>query len=161
MLKFMIFLLYIVNSMTNVTKNEKILKTKAPIVDALKKAYENPTYQFHIPGHTKGGGTLPDFRKLIGKKALSLDTTDEFDGLGTLHPATGPIREAQELAAAAFGAKKTFFLFKRVNGRKPCACNGFNQKRPENFNKQKLSPLGFDRNDNFRRRTFMAYSKSL
>ena len=110
MLKFMIFLLYIVNSMTNVTKNEKILKTKAPIVDALKKAYENPTYQFHIPGHTKGGGTLPDFRKLIGKKALSLDTTDEFDGLGTLHPATGPIREAQELAAAAFGAKKTFFL---------------------------------------------------
>ena len=110
MLKFMIFLLYIVNSMTNVTKNEKILKTKAPIVDALKKAYENPTYQFHIPGHTKGGGTLPDFRKLIGKKALSLDTTDEFDGLGPLHPATGPIREAQELAAAAFGAKKTFFL---------------------------------------------------
>ena len=27
-----------------ITKNEKILKTKAPIVDALKKAYENPTY---------------------------------------------------------------------------------------------------------------------
>jgi len=49
-------------------------------------------------------------KKLIGKKALSIDTTDEFDGLGTLHPATGPIKEAQELAAKAFGAKKTFFL---------------------------------------------------
>lgn len=102
--------------MTNVTQTRKAakakeaVKIKAPIVEALKKAYENPTYQFHIPGHTKGSGTLPDFRKLVGKKALALDTTDEFDGLGTLHPATGPIKEAQELAAQAFGAKKTFFL---------------------------------------------------
>ena len=99
--------------MTNVTRQEKSSKIKAPIVEALKKAYENPTYQFHIPGHTKGNGSLPEFKKLIGKKALSIDTTDEFDGLGTLHPATGPIKEAQELAAKAFGAKKTFFL---ING---------------------------------------------
>ena len=49
--------------MTNVTKNNKSVKVKAPIVDALKQAYENPTYQFHIPGHTKGNGTLPDFKK--------------------------------------------------------------------------------------------------
>ncbi len=103
--------------MTNVTKrtmnktNEnKYTKVKAPIVEALKRTYEKPSYQFHIPGHTKGNGSLPEFRKLIGKKALSIDTTDEFDGLGTLHPATGPIKEAQELAAKAFGAKKTFFL---------------------------------------------------
>lgn len=98
--------------MTNVIKNKKAvkLKVKTPIVDALKQACENPTYQFHIPGHTKGCGALPEFKKLIGKKALSIDTTDEFDNLGTLHPATGPIKEAQELAAKAFGAKKTFFL---------------------------------------------------
>lgn len=85
-------------------------KIKAPIVEALQAALENPTYQFHIPGHTKGQGVYPDFKKLVGKKALSVDTTDEFDNLGTLHPATGPIKEAQELAAKAFGAKKTFFL---------------------------------------------------
>lgn len=96
--------------MTGVIKKDKSIKIKAPIVEALKKAYENPTYQFHIPGHTKGNGSLPEFRKLIGKKALSVDTTDEFDNLGTLHPATGPIKEAQELAAKAFGAKRTFFL---------------------------------------------------
>lgn len=96
--------------MTNVTKNKKITKVSAPIVEALKKAYENPTYQFHIPGHTKGNGSLPEFKKLVGRKALCVDTTDEFDNLGTLHPATGPIKEAQELAAEAFGAKKTFFL---------------------------------------------------
>lgn len=96
--------------MTNVTRNAKSTKVKAPIVEALKQAYENPSYQFHIPGHTKGNGSLPEFRKLIGRKALCVDTTDEFDNLGTLHPATGPIKEAQELAAQAFGAKKTFFL---------------------------------------------------
>ena len=99
--------------MTNVTtppKNKIAKKVKAPIVEALKNAYENPSYQFHIPGHTRGTGTLPEFRKLVGKKALTVDTTDEFDGLGTLHPATGPIKEAQELAAKAFGAQKTFFL---------------------------------------------------
>lgn len=94
----------------NKIKNNKKTNIHAPIVEALKKAYDNPTYQFHIPGHTKGLGTLSDFRNLIGKKALKVDTTDEFDNLGTLNPATGPIKEAQELAAQAFGAKKTFFL---------------------------------------------------
>ncbi len=97
----------------NIQINQQIKeaqKVKAPIVEALRKAYENPTYQFHIPGHTKGKGIYKDFKKLIGEKALNIDTTDEFDNLGTLHPATGPIKEAQELAAEAFGAKKTFFL---------------------------------------------------
>ena len=91
------------------TENDNI-KVKAPIVEALKNAYENPTYQFHIPGHTKGKAIFKDFRKLVGDKVLNIDTTDEFDNLGTLHPATGPIKEAQELAAQAFGAKRTFFL---------------------------------------------------
>lgn len=99
--------------MPNKVKNNKQTKIKAPIVEALKTAYNHPTYQFHIPGHTKGFGTLPEFRRLIGKKALMVDTTDEFDNLGTLTPATGPIKEAEELAAKAFGAKRTFFL---ING---------------------------------------------
>jgi arginine/lysine/ornithine decarboxylase len=96
--------------MPNRIKNRKQTSINAPIVEALKTAYKNPTYQFHIPGHTKGLGTLPDFRKLIGKKALMVDTTDEFDNLGTLTPATGPIKEAETLAAQAFGADRTFFL---------------------------------------------------
>jgi len=88
----------------------EVVKVKAPIVEALKNAVEHPTYQFHIPGHTKGRAVFSDFKKLIGEKALNVDTTDEFDNLGTLHPATGPIGEAQKLAAEAFGAEKTFFL---------------------------------------------------
>ena len=83
---------------------------KAPIVETLQKAYDNPSYQFHIPGHTRGNGTLKAFKQLLGTKALKVDTTDEFDNLGTLHPATGAIKEAEELAAQAFNAQRTFFL---------------------------------------------------
>ena len=114
--------------MTNVTKNAKATKVQAPIVEALKKAYENPSYQFHIPGHTKGNGSLPEFKKLIGRKALCIDTTDEFDNLGTLHPATGPIKEAQELAAKAFGAKKTFFLLNGSTAGNLALAMGLTQK---------------------------------
>src|SRR5574344_893527 len=83
---------------------------KAPLVEALGNFYKNPMMQFHIPGHTGGHGAYQPFKKLVGDRALSLDTTDEFDNLGTLHPATGPIKEAQGLAAAAFGAQRTFYL---------------------------------------------------
>ncbi len=100
------------------TKIHKFRKTtpdvqtdvKAPLVEALEKFYKNPMMQFHIPGHTGGRAAYKPFKKLVGSNALLLDTTDEFDNLGTLHPATGPIKEAQELAAKAFGAQRTFFL---------------------------------------------------
>lgn len=94
----------------NNTRKEIHTKVKAPIVEAMKNALEHPTYQFHIPGHTKGRAVFEDFKQLTGQKVLTLDTTDEFDNLGTLHPATGPIKEALDLAAQAFGAKRTFFL---------------------------------------------------
>lgn len=83
---------------------------KAPLVEALEKFYKNPMMQFHIPGHTGGRASYQPFKKLIGNRALLLDTTDEFDNLGTLHPATGPIKEAQVLASKAFGTQRTFFL---------------------------------------------------
>lgn len=83
---------------------------KAPLVEALEKFYKNPMMQFHIPGHTGGHAVYKPFKKLVGNRALLLDTTDEFDNLGTLHPATGPIKEAMDLAAQAFGVKRTFFL---------------------------------------------------
>lgn len=90
--------------------NEIQSDVKAPLVQALEAFYKNPMMQFHIPGHTGGRGSFQKFKNLIGNRALVLDTTDEFDNLGTLHPATGPIKEAQDLAAKAFGTERTFFL---------------------------------------------------
>ena len=85
-------------------------ETYAPLVEAMSVAFKNPTYQFHIPGHTKGQGVYKPFKDLVGDRLLALDTTDEFDNLGTLHPATGPIKEAEKLASLAFDTKRTFFL---------------------------------------------------
>ena len=86
------------------------MSDKAPILQALENYVKNPTYQFHIPGHTHGKGVCKRFRDLVGEQVLNLDTTDEFDNLGTLTPATGAIKEAEILAAEAFGARRTFFL---------------------------------------------------
>jgi len=95
--------------MIEIKKIIKRKKIKSPLVDALIKYSKHPLHQFHIPGHTGGKFTLDKFRNLIGK-ALSIDTTDEFDGLGTLNPATGPIKKAEIAAARAFGARRTLFL---------------------------------------------------
>ncbi len=82
---------------------------EAPLVDALQNSLNNPPLQFHIPGHTKGQGLLAQFKTLLKEGAL-LDNTDEFNSFGTLHPATGPVKKAQELMAQALGASYSYFL---------------------------------------------------
>lgn len=83
---------------------------QAPLLDALEKYKKSPSVGFHIPGHNRGAGVLGRFEELIGEDALLLDTTDEFDGLGTLHPSSGAIADAMQLASIAYNSKKTFFI---------------------------------------------------
>lgn len=94
--------------------NEKInfnsKKTTAPLVEAMMNYKNNPMTGFHIPGHYRGSGVYPDFKNLVGDDVLRIDTTDEFDNLGTLHPSTGAIETAQKIAATAWGAKRTYFV---------------------------------------------------
>lgn len=91
-------------------ENKKTFVNKAPLVDALSEYSKHPCVQFHIPGHTRGNAILPKFKEVLNQNVSLIDTTDEFDNLGTLHPATGAIKEAQELCAKAFGVQKSFFL---------------------------------------------------
>ena len=81
-----------------------------PLLDAMESYKKEPMTGFHIPGHNRGCGIHPKFQQLVGLDCLNLDTTDEFDNLGTLHPATGAIKKAQELAAITYNAKRTFFV---------------------------------------------------
>lgn len=62
---------------------------------------------FHFPGH-KGRSQSEAHARLFGR-ALLHDLT-EIPGLDDLHSPSGVIKQAQELAADAFGASKTFFL---------------------------------------------------
>ena len=79
-----------------------------PIYEALKAYTASDPLPFHMPGHKLGKGIPDEFLERIEK----LDLT-EIPGTDNLHMPSGAIMEAQELAARAFGARKTFFL---VNG---------------------------------------------
>lgn len=80
----------------------------------LAHASRNPI-QFHIPGHKKGVGMAPEFRKFIGENALSIDLIN-IAPLDDLHNPHGMIREAQQIAAEAFGADYTFFSVQGTSG---------------------------------------------
>lgn len=80
----------------------------------IEHARKNPT-QFHIPGHKKGAGIDPDFRNFIGNNALSIDLIN-IGPLDDLHQPKGIIKQAQDLAAEAFGADHTFFSVQGTSG---------------------------------------------
>lgn len=87
-------------------------QTKTPLLDAiLGYAVEDPA-PLHIPAHKLGRGVSERWRAAIGENALRMDLT-EVIGLDDLHQPEGAIREAQELAADAWGSDQAFFL---VNG---------------------------------------------
>ncbi|MFD0049155.1 aminotransferase class I/II-fold pyridoxal phosphate-dependent enzyme [Actinomycetes bacterium NPDC127524] len=80
----------------------------------INHAKKNPI-QFHIPGHKKGQGIDPEFRNFIGENALSIDLIN-IAPLDDLHQPKGIIKQAQDLAAEAFGADHTFFSVQGTSG---------------------------------------------
>lgn len=78
-----------------------------PIYDMLQRYIKkNPTI-FHMPGHKMGNSEFDYYENVIKWDVTEIPETDD------LHEPKGAILKAMELAAKAFGAKKTFFL---VNG---------------------------------------------
>lgn len=80
----------------------------------LAHASRNPI-QFHIPGHKKGAGMASEFRAFIGENALSIDLIN-IAPLDDLHNPHGIIRDAQAIAAQAFGADHTYFSVQGTSG---------------------------------------------
>lgn len=89
---------------------ERQLRT--PLFDALVALAEARKVSFHTPGHKSGKGISTRFRKFVGSKIFTIDLTT-LDEVDCLQKPVGVIREAQELAAEAHGADRSFFL---VNG---------------------------------------------
>ena len=87
-------------------------QNRTPLLDAVAAyARREPAY-FKIPAHRFERGISPRWRKWTGDRIFRFDLT-EAEGLDDLHCAEGVIRQAQELAAELYGARKTWFL---VNG---------------------------------------------
>ncbi|MEX2416705.1 MAG: aminotransferase class I/II-fold pyridoxal phosphate-dependent enzyme [Paenibacillaceae bacterium] len=86
-----------------------------PLFTALVNHANQQPVQFHIPGHKKGRGMENEFRQFIGDNALSIDLIN-IAPLDDLHRPSGIIKDAQELAADAFGADYTFFSVQGTSG---------------------------------------------
>lgn len=80
----------------------------APLLTSLYLAAQRRDCAFHTPGHRRGQGTSSQLQTLLGQ-ALQADLP-ELPGLDNLLAPTGVIQAAQELAAIAFGAERTWFL---------------------------------------------------
>jgi arginine decarboxylase len=93
----------------------KLDQTKTPMFDALLEYHNNDTIPFHVPGHKRGHGMHKKFRDFVGTNILSIDVT-VFHQVDSLHKPTGAIKEAQELAADAYGADYTFFSIHGTSG---------------------------------------------
>jgi arginine/lysine/ornithine decarboxylase len=87
-------------------------QVRTPLFDALVSLAEAKKVSFHTPGHKSGKGISTRFRKFVGSKIFTIDLTT-LDEVDCLQKPVGVIKEAQELAAEAHGADRSFFL---VNG---------------------------------------------
>ncbi len=92
--------------------NGKILTQEdTPIHRALEEQRLNRLAHFDVPGH-KGGRGNKELKKFLGEDAMRLDMNSMKPLDNLCHP-TSVIKDAQDLAAKAFGADEAFFI---VNG---------------------------------------------
>ena len=84
---------------------------RAPIAEALTDFSALRVVPFDVPGHKRGHGNR-ELSDVLGAKCISLDVNSMKPLDNLCHPVS-VIREAEELAADAFGASSAFFM---VNG---------------------------------------------
>ena len=87
-------------------------QAQTPLLTALLKIADEPHAAFYTPGHKRGVGISQQLLDVFGKGMFSADLP-ELTELDNLFAANGAIAQAQQLAAEAFGAARTWFL---VNG---------------------------------------------
>ena len=77
-------------------------------MQALQELGRRRVVPFDVPGHKRGRGN-PDLAAFLGEKALAMDV-NSMKPLDLLGNPVSVIKEAEELAAAAFGASSAFFM---------------------------------------------------
>ena len=89
----------------------KLKQERMPILEALKQFKKSRIVPFDVPGHKRGRGNseLTDF---LGEQCMSVDVNSMKPLDNLCHPVS-VIKEAETLAADAFGARQAFFM---VNG---------------------------------------------
>ena len=83
-----------------------------PLYDAILAYANKKITPFHMPGHKMGRGFVPQG---LFEDPACFDLT-EIPGTDDLYHPSGPIITAQEVAAEAFGAGRTWFLVNGASG---------------------------------------------
>ena len=80
----------------------------APIYEALEEFDKKRVVPFDVPGHKRERGN-PELVALLGQKCVSIDVNSMKPLDNLCHPIS-VIRQAEELAAEAFGAAHAFLM---------------------------------------------------
>jgi arginine decarboxylase len=89
-------------------------RARTPFYDALRAYVLSAKDAWHTPGHSSGDSLrgspwVSEFHEFMGEHVFDADLSVSVKALDSLMEPTGVIAEAQQMAAKAFGARKTFF----------------------------------------------------
>lgn len=90
---------------------KKLSQHNAPIYEAIKAYKSDRIVRFDVPGH-KGGRGNKELTDFLGENCLKVDV-NSMKPLDNLSHPVSVIKDAENLAAEAFGAEHSFFI---VNG---------------------------------------------
>lgn len=82
---------------------------RAPYAEAMRGYGEAPWLRMHVPGHSGDPRWQPAVAEWFGDRVLELDVPPMIEGVD-VGPEPTPLTLAQELAADAWGAARTWFL---------------------------------------------------
>jgi arginine decarboxylase len=88
------------------------VQARMPYLEALRAYAARSPGRFHVPGHKGGAAADPVLVEAFGKQAVALDIPALTEGIDA-GPEPTPFQVSQQLAAAAWGAERTWFL---ING---------------------------------------------
>ena len=86
----------------------ELKQERSPIYEALERFRKMRVVPFDVPGHKHGKGN-PELVELLGEKCVGIDVNSMKPLDNLCHPVS-VIREAEELAAEAFGAAHAFLM---------------------------------------------------
>lgn len=83
-------------------------QVNAPIYEALRKFRKMRIVPFDVPGHKRGRGNM-ELTEFLGEDCMNVDVNSMKPLDNLCHPVS-VIKDAEELAAQAFGASNAFFM---------------------------------------------------
>ena len=89
-------------------------RARTPFFDALRSYVASAKDAWHTPGHfsgdaLRGSPWVDDFYHFMGENVFATDLSVSVKALDSLMDPTGVIADAQQMAAKAFGARRTLF----------------------------------------------------